>query len=89
MKSSLISSFDVTHFIIIGKQWNDADRNPVAENVSQRVGEILRVLLPDSSEESVRQLPPGVADVIGKRAAFPLAIGHAVHYVSDRMALVG
>lgn len=70
--------------------WSDVDRNSLAEQVTQRVSDVVTGFLQDTgAEESVRQLPPSIVDVQGQRAAFPLATGHAVCYVDNRMALIG
>jgi len=63
----------------------------LAQNVSERVFDFMRQINVNFSYNScsVRQLPPSVIDIEGPRAAFPLGLGHAVDYVSERAALIG
>ena len=43
-----------------------------------------------SGSRGVHQLPPSILEIIpGSRAAFPLGLGHAVHYVAPKVALIG
>lgn len=72
--------------------WDNSDKNPAVENISERVSQIFRVFAVNSlqgDESNVRQLPPSVIEVEGSRGAFPLGIGHAVDYVSHRAVLIG
>ena len=51
---------------------------------------MMRALSVNSSEiTGIKQLPPSVIDIVGRPAAFPLALGHSVDYVSNRAALIG
>ena len=72
-------------------QWNDEHQNSLAQDISERVAEMVRVLNVNSSEDSnhFRQLPPSIVDIEGRRGAFPLALGHAVDYIAERAALIG
>jgi len=71
--------------------WNDEHQNLLAQDVSERVAEMVRVLNVNSSEDGnhFRQLPPSIVGVVGRRGAFPLALGHAVDYISEKAALIG
>jgi len=71
--------------------WDDLHQNMLAQNVSERVFDFMRQINVNFSYNScsVRQLPPSVIDIEGPRAAFPLGLGHAVDYVSERAALIG
>lgn len=69
-------------------QWDDSATDPGVKTVHQAWLRVLETVVPGEGE--VRQLPPSVAQVLpGTRGAFPLGLGHAVHYVSPRVALVG
>ncbi|CAG5124945.1 unnamed protein product [Candidula unifasciata] len=69
--------------------WNDRDKNAFAGQVFDFYKNLLRTVLPGESN-TIRQLPPTVMDVQeGSRAAFPLTLIHASHYVKPRVALVG
>ncbi len=64
----------------------------MAQNVSERIFQMLKVGRINSSEENatdVRQLPPSVVEIQGRQAAFPLSLGHSVDYVSNRAVLIG
>lgn len=68
--------------------WDDSDTDSVVKTAHEAWLRVLETVVPSGSE--VRQLPPSVAEVMpGTRAAFPLGLGHAVHYVSPRVALIG
>lgn len=69
--------------------WDDSHHVASLDVVNQIFGDFLKVLQPDDSS-SVRQLPPSVSGIqTGSRAKFPLGLGHAMHYVKPRIALVG
>lgn len=53
---------------------------------------MLRVFQVNSADEhstDIRQLPPSIVEIEGRQAAFPLSLGHAVDYVSNRAVLIG
>jgi hypothetical protein len=73
-------------------QWNNDDRNPMVQNVSERIFQMLKVCRVNSLEgnaSDIRQLPPSVVEIKGRQAAFPLGLGHAVDYISNKAALIG
>lgn len=70
-------------------QWDDSGTDPRVKTVHQTWLRVLETVIPGDGGE-VRQLPPSVAQVMpGTQGAFPLGLGHAVHYVSPRVALIG
>ncbi|EFX69092.1 hypothetical protein DAPPUDRAFT_217996 [Daphnia pulex] len=72
--------------------WNNDDRNPMVQNVSERIFQMLKVCRVNSLEGSasdIRQLPPSVVEIKGRQAAFPLGLGHAVDYISNKAVLIG
>lgn len=81
----------LSKYTFLYSQWNDEDRNLVAQNVSERVFQMLKVCRINSQNDltDVRQLPPSVVEVQGRPAAFPLGLGHSVDYVSNRAVLIG
>ncbi|CAL4180254.1 unnamed protein product, partial [Meganyctiphanes norvegica] len=67
--------------------WEDRGVDPVIQNLHERWMNILSLI---PGKESVRQLPPSMKAVVPRsRAAFPLGLGHATHYVAPRVALIG
>lgn len=73
-------------------QWDDGFRNVVAQEMSERLLQLAPLKLLTASNDvsyRVRQLPPSVVSLSGKRAAFPLGLGHAVDYVANGAALIG
>lgn len=69
--------------------WDDSHHVASLDIVTQIFEDVLKVLQPDDSS-SVRQLPPSVGGIQpGSRAKFPLGLGHAMHYVKPRIALIG
>lgn len=78
-------------FIFLPK-WDDGDKNLTATNVSERIYQMLKVFDVSSTNgegSSVRQLPPSIVQLESRPAAFPLGLGHAVDYISDRAVLIG
>ncbi|XP_057372852.1 ubiquinone biosynthesis monooxygenase COQ6, mitochondrial-like [Daphnia carinata] len=72
--------------------WNNEDMNYMAQNVSERLFQLLKVCRINSQEENetdTRQLPPSVVGIEGHQAAFPLSFGHSVKYVSPKAVLIG
>lgn len=70
-------------------QWDDSDTDSVVKTAHEAWLRVLETVVPSNGSD-VRQLPPSVAEVMpGTRAAFPLGLGHAVHYVNPRVALIG
>lgn len=69
--------------------WDESETDPRVKSIHQAWLRVLETLVPGESAE-IHQLPPSVAQVLpGTRGAFPLGLGHAVHYVSPRVALIG
>ncbi|KAK3856050.1 hypothetical protein Pcinc_037588 [Petrolisthes cinctipes] len=70
--------------------WDDKPRDARLESVHKGWLKLLETVLPWTNEGVVRQLPPSVTRVMASsRASFPLGLGHAVHYVAPRVALIG
>ncbi|XP_072030847.1 ubiquinone biosynthesis monooxygenase COQ6, mitochondrial-like [Amphiura filiformis] len=68
--------------------WDNSHHDPTIDSISQFFQGILSTISPEGS--SVRQLPPSVISIDpGSRGRFPLALGHAMHYVKPRLALIG
>jgi hypothetical protein len=64
----------------------------MVQNVSERIFQMLKVCRVNSLEgnaSDIRQLPPSVVEIKGRQAAFPLGLGHAVDYISNKAALIG
>lgn len=64
----------------------------MVQNVSERIFQILKVCRVNSLEgnaSDIRQLPPSVVEIQGRQAAFPLSLGHAVDYISNKAVLIG
>ena len=69
-------------------QWDNSHHDPNINSVGQMFQGVLSTVFPEGS--SVRQLPPSVIGIeAGSRGRFPLAMGHALHYVKPRIALIG
>ncbi|KAL8580732.1 hypothetical protein ACOMHN_018404 [Nucella lapillus] len=68
--------------------WNERDKNALTEKALNAFSQFLNNIVPGGT--ALRQLPPTVTGVEGKsRAAFPLELMHASHYVRPRVALIG
>lgn len=73
-------------------QWSNQDKNRMAQNVTERFFQLLKVCRINSREENETdtfQLPPSVVGIEGHQAAFPLSFGHSVNYVSHKAVLIG
>jgi len=68
--------------------WDPLPQDDLVTKVNKVVRDALASLNADSTPS--RQLPPTVSGIDkDSRAAFPLSMGHAPHYVKPRIALVG
>ncbi|KAK8383276.1 hypothetical protein O3P69_011626 [Scylla paramamosain] len=69
--------------------WDDSEADSGVKSIHEAWLRVLETVVPGESAE-IRQLPPSIAQVLpGTRGGFPLGLGHAVHYVSPRVALIG
>lgn len=69
--------------------WDDSGTDQIVQSVHERWLKLLETFLPGRGAD-IRQLPPSVSTVMpNSRGAFPLGLGHAVHYVAPRIALIG
>ncbi|XP_042219137.1 ubiquinone biosynthesis monooxygenase COQ6, mitochondrial-like isoform X2 [Homarus americanus] len=69
--------------------WDESSSNEIIRTVHERWMTLLETIAPRSGA-AVRQLPPSVCAIVpGTRGSFPLGLGHAVHYVAPRVALIG
>ncbi|KZS06471.1 ubiquinone biosynthesis monooxygenase COQ6, mitochondrial [Daphnia magna] len=72
--------------------WSNQDKNRMAQNVTEKFFQLLKVCRINSREENETdtfQLPPSVVGIEGHQAAFPLSFGHSVNYVSHKAVLIG
>lgn len=68
--------------------WHDRDKSVIADKALDAFSQLLKNVVPGGT--TMRQLPPTVSGVLDKsRAAFPLELVHASHYVRPRVALIG
>lgn len=69
--------------------WDNSSTDQTVQAVHEKWTNLLDVIIPSQGAD-VRQLPPSVSAVVpGSRGAFPLGLGHAVHYVAPRVVLIG
>ncbi|KAG0723920.1 Ubiquinone biosynthesis monooxygenase COQ6, mitochondrial [Chionoecetes opilio] len=69
--------------------WEDNESDARVKSIHQAWLRLLETVVPGESKD-IRQLPPSVARVLpATRGTFPLGLGHAVHYVGPRVALIG
>ncbi|KAK7104264.1 ubiquinone biosynthesis monooxygenase COQ6, mitochondrial-like [Littorina saxatilis] len=68
--------------------WHERDKNALADKAVDGFSQLLNNIMPGGT--AMKQLPPTVTGVEEKsRAAFPLELMHASHYVRPRVALIG
>ncbi|XP_076463518.1 ubiquinone biosynthesis monooxygenase COQ6, mitochondrial-like [Babylonia areolata] len=68
--------------------WHERDKNELAGKALTAFSQLLSNVVPGGT--AIRQLPPTVTGIVEKsRAAFPLELVHASHYVRPRVALIG
>ncbi|MPC35587.1 Ubiquinone biosynthesis monooxygenase COQ6, mitochondrial [Portunus trituberculatus] len=69
--------------------WDDSEVDSRVKSIHTAWLKVLETMVPGESAET-RQLPPSIARVLpGTRGGFPLGLGHAVHYITPRVALIG
>ncbi|KAK8742789.1 hypothetical protein OTU49_001674 [Cherax quadricarinatus] len=69
--------------------WDNSSGDEMVQIIHEKWLKLLDIFLPTSGAD-IRQLPPSVSGVVpSTRGAFPLGLGHAVHYVRPRVALIG
>ncbi|XP_069167947.1 ubiquinone biosynthesis monooxygenase COQ6, mitochondrial isoform X2 [Procambarus clarkii] len=69
--------------------WDNSTSDEMVQSIHEGWVKLLDTFLPSSGAD-IRQLPPSVSAIVpNSRGAFPLGLGHAVHYVAPRVALIG
>ncbi|XP_064105628.1 LOW QUALITY PROTEIN: ubiquinone biosynthesis monooxygenase COQ6, mitochondrial-like [Macrobrachium nipponense] len=69
--------------------WDESASDPVVQKIHERWMNLLNTVAPGQGSD-YRQLPPGIGGIVSNsRGAFPLGLGHAVHYVRPRVVLIG
>ncbi|XP_064105632.1 ubiquinone biosynthesis monooxygenase COQ6, mitochondrial-like, partial [Macrobrachium nipponense] len=69
--------------------WDESASDPVVQKIHERWMNLLNTVAPGQGWD-YRQLPPGIGGIVSNsRGAFPLGLGHAVHYVRPRVVLIG
>ena len=64
-------------------------KSPFVESINSSVGMALRPLKNPSEDSRITSLPPPTAIKVENVASFPLGLGHAERYITERAALVG
>ncbi|XP_013400796.1 ubiquinone biosynthesis monooxygenase COQ6, mitochondrial [Lingula anatina] len=68
--------------------WDEDKKDSFAVRAGQVAQDLINTVSPEGT--SFRQLPPTFTDIEDEsRAAFPLSLVHASHYVKPRLALIG
>ncbi|XP_068215314.1 ubiquinone biosynthesis monooxygenase COQ6, mitochondrial [Palaemon carinicauda] len=69
--------------------WDESASDPVVQKIHERWMTLVNTVAPGQGSD-YRQLPPGISGIVSNsRGAFPLGLGHAVHYVNPRVLLIG
>eukprot|EP00794_Sanderia_malayensis_P020125 gene20125-22097_t len=70
--------------------WEDCDRHPLVDRSGNLFLNMLSAIQPGTFAGSQLEQPPSVCGIdVKSRASYPLGLGHASHYVNNRVALIG